>query len=454
MDVITPTMRLRHPTPRHQGVPVLGVLPELGKNPLLFFVNAARQSKGIVLLEMGPRRMYLVSHPEYVKYILQDNNKNYVKGYDLAKPLLGEGLVTSEGDFWRRQRRIMQPVFSKAQVQALTTTMISCTSDMLTRWAELAEANREIDAAVEMMNLTQTIIVKTMFSTEVSAESKEISTAFATTLEYLNTLLLSPFAFVDKLPTPTNRRFHRALDTINTVIYRIIAERRDHPEDQKDLLSVLLSARDEETGEGMSDLQIHDEVMTIFLAGHETTATLLAWTWYLLARDPVAGRRVREEVQQMVGDRLPGAEDLPKMPYGRMVLDEALRMYPPAWMFARQTIAEDEIGGFRIPAGAMTMLSPYVTQHLPEFWENPEGFDPERFDPERVEKRPRYAYFPFGGGPRQCIGNHFALTEAQLILSMVIQRFQLELLPGVNVVPRSMATLRPSPGVPVLLRPL
>jgi cytochrome P450 len=439
--------------PALPGVPFLGVLPKIGRDPLNFFLNAAAYHP-VVRLDMGNRRLILISEPDHVKYVLQDNNRNYHKGYGMVKPLLGEGLVTSDGELWLRQRRLMQPAFSKPELVVLSSTMIQLTKEMIDRWRKRSELQEPLDIANEMMALTQAIIVRTMFGMDIGEDSATVSQAFRTTLEFFQTLMMSPLAQFYRLPTPANRRFRRAVSVLEEVIYKIIASRRKSGDVKADLLGMLLSAKNEETGEGMSDRQIRDEVMTIFLAGHETTATLLAWTWYLLSKDPTVDRRVRAEIEQTLAGREPTFDDLPKLTYTSMVLDEALRIYPPVWMFARQAVEDDSIGGYTIPAGAMLMLSPYVSHRLGSHWDNPEGFDPERFSPERSALRPRFAYFPFGGGPRQCIGNNFAKTEALLIISLIAHDFQLELVPGAQVRPAPMATLRPRPGVPMVIKPL
>jgi cytochrome P450 len=286
-----------------------------------------------------------------------------------------------------------------------------------------------------------------MFGTDVDRDYASLSEAFGVALEYLNTKLFSPIDISERWPTPLNRRFLKARRTIDDVVYRVIGERRRTGHTRDDLLGMLLEARDEETGESMSDGQLRDEVTTIFVAGHETTATTLAWTWYLLSKHPAVARRVSDELDATLSGRTPAMADLPNLAHTRMVIDEAMRLYPPAWMFARLAIGDDEVCGYRIPAGSMVMLSPYVMHRHPAYWDNPEGFDPERFLPERSADRPKYAYFPFGGGPRLCIGNTFSQIEAQLIVAMVAQTYRLHLLPGHRVEPKPISTLRPYPGV-------
>ncbi len=441
-----PAPVLTNIAPAPQGLPLLGVLPRFAGNPLQFLLNSAIRYGPVVRLNLASRQTYLVSQPEGIKYVLQDNNRNYNKGYHQAKPLMGEGLVTSEGEFWRSQRRLIQPSFSRQQLAEYARVMVDTTLEFIPRWDALANSQQPVNVAEEMMRLTQTIIVRTMFSDDVGDQAEALGKAFDQTLEHLNQALFSPHPLVEKLPTPANRRHQRALRFLDEFIYALIEKRRANPEAQNDLLSRLILARDPESGAGMPDRQIRDELMTIFLAGHETTANALAWTYHLLGSHPEVEARLVEEMSSLAGSP-PALEDLPNLPYSAMVFSEALRLYPPAWMFARHAIEEDVIQGVRIPAGAMIFLSPYVTHRHPAFWEDPERFDPERFTEERSAERPRYAYFPFGGGPRQCIGNHFAQMEAQLIMTLMLQRYHLQPVEGSPVKPTPIATLQPRPGV-------
>jgi cytochrome P450 len=439
--------------PRAAGVPFLGVLPQVWRDTLGFFLKAGTENPGIVQLNMGPARFHLISHPDSVKYVLQDNQRNYGKGYDRAKPLLGEGLVTSEGELWRRQRRLMQPAFHKNHLASLLPTMTGATEEMLEQW-RARSSDEPLDIAREMMLLTQTIILRTMFSTDIGERAEEIADSFAQALEYLNIAIVAPFPQLQTLPTPATRRFQRAMAVIDNAIYGIINERRASGVKRNDLLQMLIDARDEETGEGMSDRQMHDEVLTIFLAGHETTASLLGWSFYLLGRSPDVMLQLRKEFHDVLEKRAPAIDDLARLQYTGQVLHEALRLYPPAWMFARTPIEDDEIAGVRVKAGSMIMLSPYVTHRLPQVWERPGVFDPDRFAQGRETDRPRYAFFPFGGGPRMCIGNNFALMEAPALLSMILQAFTIEPVPGYALKAQPAATLRPRPGIFVRIRPV
>jgi cytochrome P450 len=363
------------------------------------------------------------------------------------KPMMGEGLLTSDGDFWRRQRRLSQPAFHRQQIGAFAGTMTSIAEEMLERWQPVAARGQLIDVSAEMIRLTLSIVSKTLFNTDVGAEANTVGEAITVAFKEFDRRLAALFTLPDVVPTPSRRRLHNAIQTLDRVVYRIIEERRRAGEDIGDLLSMLVFARDEETGESMSDKQLRDEVMAIFLAGHETTANALNWIWYLLSKHPAVERRLHDELAAVLGGRIPTLEDLPKLSYTTMVIEESLRLYPPAWVIERRSIAADQIGPYVIPPGSTIIPSQYITHRHPAFWDNPEGFDPERFTPERVAARPRFAYFPFGGGPRVCIDNNFAMMELQLILATVTQRYRLALVPGHPVELDPMITLRPRYGI-------
>lgn len=447
MQQAAPKLQPNNEVPGLKGLPLVGNLPQFQRQPLATLIKAARECGDVARIDLASQRYYLLSNPEHVRHVLQDNNKNYVKGYGKVRVLLGNGLVLSEGSFWRRQRRLMQPAFHRRRLTGFAEVMTEETARMLDGWESRTTGNRPLDVAMEMTLLTQRIIVKTMFGADVGAEGKRIARAFETALAGVDTRFVIPL-WMTRLPLPANRRFEKALQTIDEAVQGIIRERRSSRQERgDDLLSMLMEARDEETGETMSDRQIRDEVTTIYLAGHETTAVTLAWTWYLLSKSPEAARRVRQEVSRVLGERTPGIEDLPNLTYTRMVLDETLRLYPAAWMISRTAVEEDEVGGYRIPAGHTLFLSPYVTHRRTDLWPNPEGFDPERFAPAGGNRHPRFAYYPFGGGPRLCIGNNFALMEATLVVAMVMQRYRLDLMPGQTVKAHPKGTLRPRPGV-------
>lgn len=444
-------------TPYLRGDPIFGSARAFRDDPLGFIESARREHGDFVRIRLGPYRVYLLLDPEHVGHLLQKNPGNYLKdGYEHNEPLTGHGLLTSEGEFWRRQRRLVQPAFHKERLRGMVETMTDATEEMLGRWQDhLGKGGRrplEIDA--EMSRLTLSIVSRTLMGADVSSGASEVGRSLEYTLWYsfrrTGRFFNPPFGF----PTPKNLRYMRAIRTLDAIVYSLIDGRRGSGEDGGDLLSMLVQARDAETGEGMGRKQLRDEVMTFLAAGYETTARALAWAFYLLVRNPEESRKLREELERVLDGCTPAYEDLPRLVYTKMFVQESMRLYPPVWGLARRAKGEDEIGGHRVSKGSRLIISSYVTQRHPAFWENPEKFDPERFTPERSEGRPRYAYFPFGGGPRQCIGVNFATMEATLITAMVAQRFDLSLVPGHLVEPQANLTLKPRYGLPMVPRDL
>jgi cytochrome P450 len=443
----TPTPRVA-PGPR--GNVVLGSIGDIYRDRLRFVLDVASTYGDVAQYRVAHMRMYQVSSPEGVGRILHDNHRNYSKDvatFGTLKLFLGNGLFTSDEDFWRRQRRLAQPAFHRKRVAAFGGLMTDTTLEMLDRWRPLADRSQPLDVATEFSRLTMEVVTRALFSTSVEGDIGTIGRAIATLLDDVTFRFTFPFYPPLRVPTPRNRRFLAARATLDEIVYGIISGRRRSPGEHDDLLALLMEARDEDTGEGMSDKQLRDEVITLFLAGHETTANALTWASYLLSTHVAVARRLQAEVDEELGGRVPTASDLPNLPYTRMVIDETLRLYPPAWITNRRAIEDDTVCGYRIPAEAMLSISPYVTQRDPAFWENPEGFDPDRFSPERAAGRPHYAYFPFGGGPRQCIGKGFALMEATLVLALLAQRSALHLVPGCRVEIEALATLRPRYGM-------
>jgi cytochrome P450 len=388
----------------------------------------------------------LIFHPDGMRHVLQENHRNYnkdVPDYHVLSLVLGKGLLTNDGESWLQQRRLIQPAFHRERVAAFGTLMTDTTLTWTRRWetSDFIETNKPLDLAQEMSSLTLNIVGKALFGTDLSMETERVGRA----LTAVNHLLAEAFylPWVLSLPTPQRHRLYAARRELYTVVGEIIRERRGRPAQHDDLLEMLLEARDEETDEGMTDHQVRDEVLTLLLAGHETTANALSWAFFLLALHPRVGARLQEEYQRVLNGRAAQMEDLPQLPYTRMVMEEAMRLYPPAWGLGRRALGNDVIDGYFIPKGAYVLLFPHVTHRHPAFWERPDAFDPERFSTEQVAGRPRFAYFPFGGGPRLCIGNQFALSEAQLILATILSRYQLQLLPGVVVTPEPLVTLRP-----------
>jgi cytochrome P450 len=441
---------VRPPGPR--GYPFLGVLPQLRSDPIGVFLDAAERYGDVVHLKAGPYHGYLLSNPADIKHVLQDNYPNYHKSplYERLKDGIGEGLLTSEDAFWLRQRRLAQPAFHRQRIAAMADVMVDAAEEMLVRWERPAKERSSIDLVDEMMHLTQRIIVRTMFSTDLGPAAEIVNRTWPVINKRIGETFWST-KLETRLPLPANLRFRRALAELETVVYRIIADRRRSGRNEADLLSMFLSARDEETGGGMTDRQLRDEVMTMLLAGHETTSLALSWTFLLLSRNPEAAARLTDEVDVVIGERRARFTDADVLVYTRMVLDEALRLYPPAWGFSRLALNDDRLRDYRVPAGSIVFLIPYVVHRRSALWPDPERFDPERFRPELVADRPRFAYFPFGGGPRHCIGQQFALLEAQLILATVARRYRVEVASGQPIAPDPLITLRPKPGIPAIV---
>jgi len=399
---------------------------------------------------------YIFCHPDHNKHILQDNNKNYTKlphpSLLLLTPVVGKGLLTSDGDFWRRQRRLAQPAFHRQRIANFATTMTDAAGGMLEKWQD----GQAVNLAEEMMHLTLEIAGKTLFSIDLTREADTVGEAFTAVNEETASLAGKPFAYERLKHVPwwhSSKVIRQNTAVLDNVVHKVIAERRQSGVQKDDLLGMLMDARDEETGEGMDDKQLRDEVMTIMLAGHETTAVALSWTLYLLSQHPDVRIRLEQELANVLADgRIPTIADVPQLLYTTMVIEEAMRLYPPAFAIARFGHEPDAIGGYDVPANAVITLSPYLTHRHQDFWEEPLKFDPERFTPERVAERPRYAYMPFGGGPRQCIGSSFAMTEAVLLLAMIASRFQAELQPGHQVEMEPLITLRPKGGLPMILK--
>jgi cytochrome P450 len=363
---------------------------------------------------------------------------------------LGDGLLTSEDEFWLRQRRIAQPAFHRQKVAGLASVMADAARETAAEWQTIASAGRSVDVEEEMMRLTRTVVLRALLGADLGPFAHNIDAAWTAINQHIGESFWS-LGFGDWFPTSERRRFEAARGVLAGAVDHVIAERRKHPSDHVDLLSMLLAARDEETGEVMSDHQLRVEVTTFLLAGQETTSLALTWTWYLLSQHPGAQRRVEEEIDAVLAGRAPEYADLVNLPFTRMVVDEALRLYPPAWIFSRQAMADDQVGGYDVPRGWIVFVVPWVLHRLPAIWGDPERFNPDRFSPERSAERPKFTYLPFGAGPRQCIGNQFALIEAQLIVATLAQRYRLRLVPGHRVEPEPLITLRPRFGMPMMI---
>jgi cytochrome P450 len=431
--------------PGPKGHWFLGNLRAYTSDPLGFPQLCARAFGDVVGLHLGPRRVYLVMHPDPIEQVLVTNNRNFKKDFTIRfyRPVLGNGLLSSDGAFWLRQRRLVQPAFLKSRIAAYGEVMVSYAERMLAKWRD----GQMLDIHAEFMRLALEIAAKTLFDTEVDEETYEIGAALETALHCIDNRFNGAFWLPYWVPTANNRALHRAVARLDQILYRLIAQRRRSSKDRGDLLSILLQARDENDGGGMTDRQLRDEAMTLLLAGHETTALALSWTWYLLAQHPEAMARLRSEVENLLGGRPPTVADLPQLGYAEHVITEGMRLYPPAYGMGRECIEDCELMGYRVPAGTTLFLMQWVVHHDARFFTDPNEFRPERWSDGWRERLPKYAYFPFGGGPRLCIGNTFAMMEATLVLAAMAQHVTMTLDPNHQVQLWPSITLRPAHGI-------
>jgi cytochrome P450 len=443
----------RAPGPR--GAPVVGSLFDAWRNPLKLLHEGARDHGNVVRFRFGIYAYVLVSGVSEIQHVLVKNQKNYTKSrnYQGLKLVLGDGLLTSEGERWRRQRRLAQPAFHVQRLRGLATSMAGLTTETIERWKALPETGRTLDMHGEMMRLTFRIVGKTLCSADVEGDAQAIGKAMTVAMQFANDYIEQFQLIPPWLPLPKNIRFQRARKTLDALVYRLIEEHRRKGDHEGDLLGMLMSATDEEGGGAMTPAQLRDEVLTLVLAGFETTANALTWTLYLLAEHPEVARKLEEEAIRVLGGREATFEDLPRLEYTERVLSEAMRLYPPAWCFERQTVQADEIGGYAIPRGTTIAICPYVLHRNPMYWEAPDTFDPDRFLPERSTERSRFAYLPFGDGPRICIGKGFAMMEMKIVLAMLAGAFQLHLASADQVEVDPRITLRPKNGMRMTLAP-
>jgi cytochrome P450 len=435
--------------------PVIGTMPAFwGKHRLFGNMEHVAKHGDVVRFQMGGGVTHFLQHPDHIRYVVQENHTNYERGGRTGRIMrlfLGDGLITTDGEVWRRQRRLSQPAFHQRRLDGLTTTIAAATMRMLARWEGIAQRGGAVEITEEMLRLSLGVVSAALFGTDLSDEAAAVGHALTVVQEDTNRRLRSLFAPSPRVPTINNLRFLAAVRTLDRIVYGIIAERRRVGGEHDDLLGMLMAARDAD-GSQLGDRELRDQVLTLIAAGHETTAYALTWAFATLARHAMVERTVLGEVDCVIGERLPTFADVARLVYTRRVVDETLRMYPTVWVFARRAIRDDEVGGYRIPAGSVVAISPYYTHRHPGFWPNPEGFDPERFTPEESAARPKYAYVPFGGGPHLCIGNNFALTEMVVVIAMTLRRFQLDLVPGPPLMPEPLVSLRPSGAVRFTLR--
>jgi cytochrome P450 len=430
--------------PAVKGGLFFGSLREFRKDAPGFLGRLAREYGDIVAIRLGRQSVYLLSDPDLVREVLVTQQAKFKKSRMLerARVLLGDGLLTSEGEFHKRQRRLMQPAFHRERLHAYSAAMVECAARTRERW----RPGQPFDAAQEMMRLTLAIVGRALFSADVESEADEIGAALTQVFDLFEVILLPFSEFLEKLPLPPVRRFHKARDRLDRTIYRLIAERRAAGRDTGDLLSMLLMAQDDETKGGMTDAQVRDEALTLFLAGHETTANALTWTWYLLTQNREAEAKLHAELAAVLGGRLPGFDDLPRLRYTEHVFAEALRLFPPAWAIGRRALEDFQAGPYTIPARSIILVSPYAMHRDPRWFPDPAAFRPERWDAEDAS-RTKFAYFPFGGGARICLGERFAWMEGVLLLATIAQHWRLRLVEGHRVATQARITLRPRYGM-------
>ncbi len=426
---------------------LLGVMLEFNRDSLAFLERLARDYGDVVRTRFFYVPAYFLYHPDHIEYVLATNSRNFIKPLSFRTPffnrLVGNGLLTSEGEFWRRQRRLAQPAFHRERISAYARIMVRDTEEMLATWrdGEIRDTHRD------MMRLTMEVVTHTLFNANVSDDADKVARSLSILVEPFSSQATLKWILDNRLPTPTNRRFHKVAAQLDEVIYRIIGQRRaGNGQDQGDLLSMLLQAHDED-GSQMTDKQLRDEVITLFLAGQETTALTLVWAWYLLALHPEAEETLWQELDEVLQGRAPEAADVPQLKFTEMIAKESMRLYPPAYVVGREAVNECEIGGYLVPPRTQVFMPTWVVHRDPRFFEEPDKFKPERWTPEFISNLPKYAYFPFGGGPRVCIGNTFAMMEIVLLLATIAQKFRLNLVSKHPVELQPAMSLRPRNGI-------
>lgn len=435
-----------HLPPGPKGLPLIGSLVDYFRDPLGFLTKVSVKYGDIAYFRTGSRRIYLLGNPEHIKDVLVTHNRNFTKSRALnrAKAVLGEGLLTSEGDVHLKQRRIIQPVFHHKRIKGYGDVMAHYGSRVGDDWRR----GEAVNIHSEMTKLTLAVVSKTLFGADVESESDEITGAL-TELVNLFPRFVFPFSeILDNLPLPSNKRAGEALERLDRIIYGLIRERCSGTWAGEDLLTMLLEAKDEEgDGKGMGIKQVRDEAITLFLAGQETIANSLTWTWYLVSTHPEVEKRLHEEIDSALNGRLPSLDDLGKLPYTYRVFKEALRLYPPAWAVARRAVNNYPVGEYVVPSGADILMSQYVVHRDVRFYPEPLKFDPDRWEDEKESLLPRFAYFPFGGGPRRCIGEPFAWMEGVILIAAIASKWRMSLVPGQRIVPDPLITIRPKYGI-------
>jgi cytochrome P450 len=446
---------------------ILRLIVERRKNPLELYLRLVRDYGDLVYFKIGSIGYALVNDPGAIRWVMQENQDNFPKGpgYDRLRTVIGNGLVTSKGEFWRRQRKLSAPAFHQQKIIAACSEVVRLTRKMFAEWEDKLTSSMHLDLAVEMNRVALNIAGRTLLDSDPSSRSEEVRVALQDALKFLDGRgmvwlrlidILWPgrdrnlaFAIEKRLPTRANRRFQKSLETLNSVVLQIIEGRRKTGQYGTDLLGSFMLSHDDDDGARMTDMQLRDEVTTMLIVGHETTATAMTWAWLLLGRNPGVAEQVCEEVDRVLGDRAPTFEDLAELTYTHHVFEEVIRYYPPFWRFTRQARADSKIMGYDIPGGTVMIISPYLVHRNTRFWNDPDTFEPARFASVAAQERPKFSYIPFGAGPRACIAANFAFMEALTIIAMTARRYRFRLLDAKPLEFEVNITLRPKHGLPV-----
>jgi cytochrome P450 len=436
------------PSPPTRGF--WGNLSQFQTEPFRFLSDVSSQYGDIVKFRMGPIDFYFLNHPDYIKHILITNRKNYHRDRKFlaeATPFLGQGLLTTDDEVWARLRRIAQPVFHANQMANYAAMISEATAAYIKRWQVAANTNQVLNLKDEMLHLTLGIVAPTLFGANVTDEWQ----TFIHTVDVLQAevarRLITPITLPLWVPTSGNLQTRQALQTLDRMVFAMIAAYRQQQKQEMNLMNALIQARDQATGDSLSDREIRDQILTLLVAGYETTASALSWLFYLLSQHPQVEEKLRCEVESMLGNEPPTYQDIPRMKYTRMVIQESLRLYPPIWIFARSPLQADRLGDYEIPANTVVYISPLIMHRHPEFWSNPHEFKPERFDPALESTHSELAYIPFGTGARSCIGRNFAMMMMQLIVPKILQEYRFHLIPDFQVKHQFDITLHPQDGI-------
>lgn len=448
LDVTTHSNIAPGPT----GTALIKALVGFRRDPVKMFSDATASYGPVVRMKVGPYHLHQIVHPDHIYQVLHSKNYEMSEAFGPSEAILGRGLSTNTGDHWLRQRRMMQPAFHHRHISVFADTIVGETAVTIESLRQHARSNKAVNISQELLPLNLRILGQILFSADFSDQGQSLLQALKTARQYVERSMRRLVSLPQSWPTPANRRFFQGVEVLNGFVYDLIAERRKNTAGKNDMLNMLLAAEDRASGEGMTDKELRDELMTILFAAREDPENALSWTLYLLAQRPEETKRLRQELYEVLNGRPPTFDDLHNLPYLDRVVQESLRLFPPTWSLLRDVQEDDEIGGYLIPKGTMVLLNIYEAHRLSEFWPQPEQFDPNRFLPEYVQGRPRHAYLPFGFGPRQCIGRDLALMIIRLVLAMLIQNFDLRLAPGYQMARDAQLTLGPKNGVSVILK--